>query len=159
VAFAVSEFADFLVDSFFLPCMCLLALHLPVTDNGLLVRASTNQTPQPSPAIHSAIQRAQGGGVQDLVGRPGRLSELRGECLVRDGFRCVVSRQFDRKEFLRRYQEDGTAAVDDDGNLLQNEPNLASLEITHIVPHSLTQTEADGSLVGVYMMPVRVATC
>ena len=147
VALAVSEFADFLVDSFFLPCMCPLALHLPVTDNGLLVRASTKQTPQPSPAIHSAIQRAQGGGVQDFVGTPGRLSELRGECLVRDGFRCVVSRQFDRKEFLRRYQQDGAAAVDDDGDLLQNEPSLTSLEVAHIMPHSLTQPEADGSLV------------
>ncbi|OAA53590.1 hypothetical protein SPI_09297 [Niveomyces insectorum RCEF 264] len=125
----ISEFADFLIESFFLP-----------------LRASSKQTPRPSPTIHSAIQRAQGGGVQDVAGTPGRLSTLRTDCLNRDRFRCVVSNTFDYSEAARRFNVDGDKARDDDGNLLEDERGFANIQAAHIIPHSLTETEDDGGL-------------
>lgn len=61
----------------------------------LLVKASSRQTPQPSPAFHSAIARLQG---VEFVGTEERISALRGACLTRDRHRCAVTRKFDRAE-------------------------------------------------------------
>ncbi|KAK3933822.1 hypothetical protein QBC46DRAFT_401156 [Diplogelasinospora grovesii] len=119
---ALSRFADYLLDNFFLP-----------------LRASSGKTPQPSPLIHSAIQRAQGGGVQDFVGTPERVAGLRGDCLIRDRHRCVISRRFDLEEASKRLNMNGDEAEDDDGNLLLADPKFSCLEVAHILPHSLTK--------------------
>ncbi|KAK3937569.1 hypothetical protein QBC46DRAFT_366093 [Diplogelasinospora grovesii] len=102
---ALSRFADYLLDNFFLP-----------------LRASSGKTPQPSPLIHSAIQRAQGGGVQVFVGTPERVAGLRGDCLIRDRHRCVISRRFDLEEASKRLNMNGDEAEDDDGNPLLADP-------------------------------------
>jgi len=152
---ALYRFADHLFDHFFLPCRAreispLLGCHLPLFASAdiLLVRASTKKTPQPSPAYHSAIQQAQGGGVQDFVGTPGRLSELRGDCLIRDRNRCVISRRFDVTEATRRIRRNGDDAADDDGNRLGDESHFEDLEVAHILPHALTKVEQGSELVG-----------
>ncbi|KAG8664909.1 uncharacterized protein FPOAC1_012886 [Fusarium poae] len=79
------EFADYLIDNFFLPRMA------------PQVKASTKKTPQPTPASHSAVMKTQR---QDHVfsGTPERLASLRGACLIRDRYRCVISRKFGRAE-------------------------------------------------------------
>ncbi|KAF2967331.1 hypothetical protein GQX73_g6277 [Xylaria multiplex] len=121
------SFADYLLDNFFLP-----------------LKASTNKTPQPSPAYHSAVQRTQGEGPQDFTGTPYRVSTLRGACLVRDRHRCVVSRIFYQNEAIARIEKDGLDARDDDGNPLIGE-SFDVLEVAHILPHSLTKPNASTS--------------
>ncbi|KAI0870105.1 hypothetical protein GGS24DRAFT_493251 [Hypoxylon argillaceum] len=121
------NFAEHLFDNFFLP-----------------MKASTKKTPQPSPALHSAVLKAQGG--QQYVGTGSRLSVLRRDCLIRDRHRCVISRVFDLAEADERYDTPG-GAQDDDGNLLADEPDdPAYLEVAHILPHSLTQVNREGKL-------------
>ncbi|KAK0744800.1 hypothetical protein B0T21DRAFT_325688 [Apiosordaria backusii] len=126
---AVVRFAEHLFDNFFLP-----------------LKASTKKTPQPSPVYHSVIQRAQGREFQDFVGTPERVSELRGQCLIRDRHRCVISRRFDQSEAINRMRKGGDDAKDDDGNLLSDEKQFESLEVAHILPHSLTSRDADSQL-------------
>ncbi|KAK1754159.1 hypothetical protein QBC47DRAFT_385899 [Echria macrotheca] len=126
---AVVRFAEHLFDNFFLP-----------------LKASTKKTPQPSPVYHSAIQRAQEREFQDFVGTLERVSELRGECLIRDRHRCVISRRFDQDEATKRMRKYGDDAKDDDGNLLSGETQFDSLEVAHILPHSLTSRDADSQL-------------
>ncbi|KAF5004724.1 hypothetical protein FDECE_8793 [Fusarium decemcellulare] len=116
------EFADYLIDNFFLP-------------------PSTRKTPQPTPASHSAVMKTQRQG-HVFAGTPERLASLRGACLIRDRYRCIISRKFDRAEALKRFQQqrDGIRAVDQDGVPL-DEPGqrFDYLEVAHILPHSLTQ--------------------
>ncbi|KAI0420365.1 hypothetical protein F5X98DRAFT_331917 [Xylaria grammica] len=122
-------FASYLLDNFFLP-----------------IKASTQKTPQPSPACHSAVERAEGGG-QGVVGIPDRLSQLRGDCLVRDRHRCVITRKFDHKEAASRTRKDGIDARDDDGSLLrENKSSVDVLEVAHILPHSLMEADAGREL-------------
>ncbi|KAI0523904.1 hypothetical protein F5B22DRAFT_422349 [Xylaria bambusicola] len=118
-------FADSLLDNFFLP-------------------PSTKKTPQPTPTYHSAVQEVQGV-AHGFVGTPARVSALRGECLLRDRYRCIVSRKFDVHEATNRFNRDDDNARDDDGNLLEGEP-LDSLEVAHILPHSLTKVNANHEL-------------
>ncbi|KIW39839.1 uncharacterized protein PV06_08413 [Exophiala oligosperma] len=108
-------FAETLFENFFLP-------------------SSTRKTPQPSPAALSDLQSAQ-----NLTGTTRRLANLRRDCLIRDRHRCVISRSFDRKEAARRVTQDGTGeACDDEGILLGETGNtIATLEVAHIIPHSL----------------------
>ncbi|KAI0140429.1 hypothetical protein GGR57DRAFT_426175 [Xylariaceae sp. FL1272] len=123
------SFAEYLFENFFLP-----------------VKASTKKTPQPSPALHSAVQEAQGRGGQQYVGTSVRLSVLRRDCLIRDRHRCVISRAFDVTEAMNRVRNpDG--ARDDEGNLIE-EDELAPihLEVAHILPHSLTKMNQRGEL-------------
>lgn len=121
---AVSHFADYLFKNFFLP-----------------LRASSGKTPQLSPAIHSAIQRAQGGSARFFTGTPEREAGLRRDCLVRDRYRCVITRRFDSEEANKRLEKDGDEATDDDGMPLANEVVFERLEVAHILPHSLTCME------------------
>ena len=111
----------------------------------ITVKASTKQTPQPSPAYHSATESTRAGG-QSFVGTPFRLSTLRGTCLIRDHHRCVVSRNFDRKQALQRIKAAGDDARDDDGQLLRT-TTFDSLEVAHILPHSLVKSNSDSNLV------------
>ncbi|KAK5999031.1 hypothetical protein PT974_01418 [Cladobotryum mycophilum] len=118
-------FAEHLFNNFFLP-----------------LRASGTKTPQPTPAYHSAIMAAQGGVPPGLVGTPDRLSSLRGDCLVRDRHRCVISRMFDLKEVKIRLKENHNVAHDDDGNaLVTSTDSFAWLEVAHIIPHALMKVE------------------
>lgn len=114
------------------------------------MKSSTKKTPQPSPASHSAVQRAQGGEGQNFLGTPERVSALRGACLIRDRHRCVITRRFDDTEALRRMDDAsrrGVVAKDDDGNSLEEEEVFGTLEVAHILPHSLTQVNASNELV------------
>ena len=115
-----------------------------------MVVASTKKTPQPSPASHSAVQRAQGGEGQAFLGTPERLSALRSLCLSRDRHRCVISRSFDVSEVRKRTtharRQDGVAR-DDDGIPLSEEDSYEYLEVAHILPHSLTRVDTSGHLV------------
>ncbi|KAI0395147.1 hypothetical protein F5Y17DRAFT_424636 [Xylariaceae sp. FL0594] len=123
-------FADYLLDSFFLP-----------------LKASTKETPQPTPTYHSPVQEAQGA-AQDSVGSLARVAALRGECLLRDRHRCVVSRKFDLLEAEKRCKRDDDNARDDDGNLFAGAPfdSLHCLEVAYILPHSLTNANAKHEL-------------
>ncbi|OAX80255.1 hypothetical protein ACJ72_05415 [Emergomyces africanus] len=123
----LTSFADFLLDNFFIP-----------------LKASGQRTSQPSPAHLSAIQRAQGR-YHEYLPTPDRISFLRGVCLIRDHHRCVISRQFDQKEAMIRVKQQGESAQDDEGNQLRGQ-SCVYLEVAHIIPHSLTQSDADGQL-------------
>jgi len=132
--------------------------------DAVLVRASSGKTPQLSPLVHSAILRAQGGEAREFLGTPERIASLRGECLIRDRHRCVISRQFDLEEAKRRFKADGDSAVDDDGGpLMAADSKFAHLEVAHILPHSLTKlgngTDGSQSLVCFpYVMLTRIVT-
>ncbi|GKU14969.1 unnamed protein product, partial [Fusarium langsethiae] len=122
------KFADYLVDNFFLP-----------------LKASTKKTPQPTPASHSAVMRTQRQG-HVFSGTPERIASLRGACLIRDRYRCVISRKFDQAEALQRYrQQGGTEPHDEDGAPLKGQ-SFAYLEVAHILPHSLAQLGSSGEL-------------
>ncbi|KAM3512571.1 hypothetical protein MY11210_003746 [Beauveria gryllotalpidicola] len=120
----VTGFAEHLVDNFFLP-----------------LRASNARTPQPTPHYRSATLRSSS---RDFVGTPERLSTLRGDCLRRDGHRCVVSYAFDMVKARERETPEGRI-VDDGGNLIEDN-NIQYLEVAHILPHSLVHVASDEEL-------------
>ncbi|KAI0431359.1 hypothetical protein F5Y09DRAFT_197897 [Xylaria sp. FL1042] len=129
------DFGDFLFNNFFLP-----------------VKASTKKTPQPSPALHSAVQEAQGRGGQQYIGTGPRLSVLRRDCLIRDRHRCVISRRFDLAEAWKRRNTPG-GARDDEENLLENDPDDPEfLEVAYVLPYSLTKVNQGGELVYIYLL-------
>ena len=113
------------------------------------MRASSAKTPQPTPHLTPISQRD----VEILVGTPQRLSSLRAECLLRDRHRCVISRRFDAVEAGRRFETNGTSAVDDDSQLLVNE-ETEDLEVAHIIPHALASSSDDPSQPLVRCCPV-----
>ncbi|PGH01047.1 hypothetical protein GX51_05484 [Blastomyces parvus] len=121
------EFADFLLDNFFTP-----------------LKAAGLHTPQPSPAPLSAVQRAIGG-EQEYVGTPDRLSTLRGACLIRDRYRCVISYKFDVTEALKRFKRHGADAQDEEGNPLRGQ-SFDSLQVAHILPHALMKSDQGSQL-------------
>ncbi|KAI1157327.1 hypothetical protein F5B18DRAFT_657801 [Nemania serpens] len=129
------DFAEYLFDNFFLP-----------------VKASTKKTPQPSPALHSAVQEAQGNGGQQYTGTGPRLSVLRRDCLIRDRYCCVRSRRFDFTEAMNRRRTPG-GPRDDDDNLIANDPiEPDQFEVAHILPHSLTKANQKGELVHIFYL-------
>lgn len=96
------------------------------------------------------MQRAQSDQAQPFLGTPERVSTLRALCLLRDRHRCVISRQFDEREGLRRIvnaRRQGSVPQDDDGGPLRDPKAFNCLEVAHILPHSLTQVNADKKLV------------
>ncbi|OAP55738.1 hypothetical protein AYL99_09890 [Fonsecaea erecta] len=111
-------FADTLVENFFLP-----------------LKASARKPPQPSPATSSDFRSPQ-----SVTGTTQQLARLRRDCLIRDRYRCVISRTFDFDEAVRRVARDGNDnAQDDEGNLLRSESGtFAPLEVAHIIPYSWT---------------------
>ncbi|KAI1288565.1 hypothetical protein F5Y03DRAFT_401726 [Xylaria venustula] len=117
---AAKEATKYLFDNFFLP-------------------ASTKKTPQLSPALHSAVQEAQGNGGQQYVGTGPRLSVLQRDCFIRDRHRCVISRRYDFTEAMNRRRTPG-GPRDDDDNLINDPIEPDQLEVAHILPHSVTKT-------------------
>ncbi|KAG8415790.1 hypothetical protein J3458_009610 [Metarhizium acridum] len=113
-------FADHLVDNFFMP-----------------LRALTAKTPQPTPHYRSATLRSSS---KDFVGTPERLSTLRGDCLVRDKHRCVISRVYDKTRAEKQAAAD--VMLDDDQRPIKD-GKFAYLEVAHIMPHSLVQVGSD----------------
>ena len=92
--------------------------------------------------------------MQEFAGTPDRVSALRGACLIRDRHRCIVSRKFDQVEAAARFQKDGDDARDDDGMSLVEDPQpFDVLEVAHIIPHSLTKTNASSQLVHLPIAP------
>ena len=100
------------------------------------MKASARKTPQPTPATFSEIQ---------LLVNPSarRVATLRRDCLIRDRYRCVISRAFDLDESLRRTDLDEDNAKDNDGNLLKDDKIAEVLEVAHILPHSLMSYNAN----------------
>ena len=112
------------------------------------MRASTGKTPQPTPTYHVAVQvqsKAEQQRMQNFAGTPERLGALRGFCLTRDRHRCVITRAFDEDELMKRLRQ--PPAGDDDGNAFDPQDDYAHLEVSHIVPFSLTKAEGGGELV------------
>ncbi|KAI0868862.1 hypothetical protein GGS24DRAFT_191025 [Hypoxylon argillaceum] len=142
-------FADYLLDNFFLPCIY-ASFRCLVVAKTCLVKASTRKTPQPTPTYHSAVQEVQGV-AHGFVGTPARVSALRGECLLRDRYRCVISRKFDIHEAMKRFNRENDNARDNDGNLLEKE-SFDSLEVAHILPHSLTKVNENNRLVSLVFL-------
>jgi len=149
-------FADYLIDHFFLPCIpspCQVAhpSQFAITTNlrSNSVKAAGTKTPQPSPIFRSAIRDVQSTSSQaGFIGTPDRLASLRGFCLTRDRYRCVISRTFDWPEAIRRLRQDPNA-TDEDGNSLAAEAArlpFQALEVAHILPHSLAQTSSEDML-------------
>ncbi|EPE05951.1 hypothetical protein F503_02780 [Ophiostoma piceae UAMH 11346] len=114
-------FAVYLMDNFF-----------------LAMKASLGKTPQPSPASHSTVLRAQSSAAASKhTLTPDRLSTLRGACLLRDRHRCVISHNFDDHEYISRFKLYGQEAYDDDRCLLTQQDQFEPLEVAHILPYSL----------------------
>ncbi|KAK4194051.1 hypothetical protein QBC40DRAFT_322045 [Triangularia verruculosa] len=121
--------ARYLFDNFFLP-----------------LKASTKKTPQPSPVYHSVIQQAQGREFQDFVGTPKRVSKLRGQYLIRDRHRYIISRRFNQSEVINRIRKGGDNTKDDNRNLLSDENQFKNLKVIYILPHSLISRDTDSQL-------------
>ncbi|CAK7233206.1 hypothetical protein SEUCBS140593_008525 [Sporothrix eucalyptigena] len=119
----IVQFTDYLIDNFFLP-----------------LKACAAKTPQPTPAPLS-IPTIPAEDV--LPGSRARVSTLRRDCLIRDKHRCVVTRKFDKQEARRRHAECGQSAIDDDRQVFDWTDGTAfqTLEVAHILPHSLTNLE------------------
>jgi hypothetical protein len=104
------------------------------------VKASARKTRQVTPVSLSGAQISQ-----QIIGTTQRLSNLRRDCLIRDGHRCVISHKFDIRKGKERAKRDGDNAKDDDGRLLKHDREGAEfLEVAHILPHSLTSLAACG---------------
>jgi hypothetical protein len=75
------------------------------------------------------------------------VAALRGECLKRDRYRCVISGTFDDAEARKRVEREGDdEAKDDDGHKLKNEAGaFTALEVAHILPHSLMNVSGGGA--------------
>ena len=109
------------------------------------VKAATDQTPQPSPAYHSAVLMVQGRDNQEYASTPTRIAALRGTTLIRDHHRCVISRVFDFEEARNRIRAEGQGhAKDDDGNILSRP--YGYLEVAHIIPHSLMRPQENSTV-------------
>lgn len=133
------EFADYLIDSFFLPCeSCPLTLFLACGEPVLaiaktlmsLVKATTKKATQHSPVYHfdSATQTIQTGG--QAPGTTARLKALRDECLQRDHHRCIISRAVDTHQAIERSKKFGDNFGDDHGQALAGE----SFEVLEKLP-------------------------
>lgn len=99
----VRDFADHLVDGFFVPCKYILTHILQQLTFLLIGKASSKKTPQPTPALSPQPAVAPAGTTQHL-------SSPRKACLIRDRHRWVTSRQFDANEAVNRYNTFGDDA-------------------------------------------------
>lgn len=144
---SLAAFSDFFVNNFLLP-RTQHTYHERDRSNAEsdLVKASARKTPQPTPTPLSGSLTSE-----KVVGTTRRLSNLRRDCLLRDGHRCVISRKFDIREARERVKQAAGNAKDDDGQLLNSiEEGFEFLEVAHILPHSLmsvTAYDGDSQLV------------
>ncbi|KAF2456899.1 hypothetical protein BDY21DRAFT_45863 [Lineolata rhizophorae] len=139
-------FADHLLDNFFLPRKAGWVGYPFVPP---LLMSLSEGFHQKDPAALTRIPLCSGGGAegaQGFVGTPDRVSALRGACLVRDRHRCVISRRFDYNEAIRRLSGSSDARDDDGSLLLEDEKPFESLEVAHVLPHSLTKLDANSQL-------------
>lgn len=87
---------------------------------GLFVPLKAQGGTTPTFTSHSEASPAQ-------AATPGRLSSLRNTCLLRDGYRCVVTGHLDSSKRTRR------------------NPGV-STDCTHIIPHALNNPDSTGTL-------------
>lgn len=119
LALHTAHFADFLVENFFLP-----------------LKASAKKTPQFTPLSKLSLPE------KDVAETKNRLNGLRKQCLIRDRHRCVITRKFDLSEALNRDKHEGANAKDDDDHLLHMETDdPVTLQVAHILPHSLMSSD------------------
>ncbi|CEJ83922.1 hypothetical protein VHEMI03301 [[Torrubiella] hemipterigena] len=78
---------------------------------------------------------------QGFMATHARLSGLRGDCLVRDKHRCVISRIFDKDKVRERIAPDRRVMNDDDQPIAPGD--FGHLEVAHILPHSLVKVESN----------------
>ncbi|PGH35502.1 hypothetical protein GX50_01604 [[Emmonsia] crescens] len=90
------------------------------------------------PASLSAVQISLGR-APEYVGTRYRLSTLRGACLIRGCYRCVISRKFDSAEAEECVKRNGGNDRDEDGTLIQQQP-FDHLEVARILPYSLMKS-------------------
>jgi hypothetical protein len=121
----LSKLGDTLVRHFFLPRPCPLpdSSSLVFLTSPLAVKASTGRVRRPTAETRSALQMAQAG--EEFLGTLSRSSLLRLRCLERDRQRCVISHLSEPQEVAG-----------------DHEPSLPTLQVAHILPHSLTQTRS-----------------
>ncbi|OAA62763.1 hypothetical protein SPI_04303 [Niveomyces insectorum RCEF 264] len=123
LAAKVIDFTDYLIANFFLP-----------------LKASSAKTPQPTPANLSVPSLSS---EKILPGSAARVATLRRDCLIRDKHRCVITRMFDEGEAVERIKMHGNSAADDEGGAFGG---VASLQVAHILPHSLMSLEGDSEI-------------
>lgn len=84
-----------------------------------------------------------------------RLACLRGACLLRDRYRCVISPKFDKTEALKHFQKHGNDTIDQNGmSLVDPGKRFDYLEVAHILPHSLTRLNSSGELVRFFITTI-----
>lgn len=79
------------------------------------------------------------------MGTSSRLGPLRTDYLIRDRYRCVISRKFRRDKFFKRIKENHGDPRDDNGYPLDGD--YAELEATYIVLYSLIKSRRSSLLV------------
>jgi hypothetical protein len=84
-----------------------------------------------------------------FIGTPERISALRSACLVRDRHRYIVTRRFDYSKALKRFENTGDNARDNNSNLLDKEQpgTFEPLEVAYILLYSLTRLGRGDELV------------
>ncbi|WEW60682.1 hypothetical protein PRK78_006169 [Emydomyces testavorans] len=122
----LKDFADLLLNNFFVP-----------------LKPTGAKNPQPSSGNLSTIRSIQG--PHDFIGTPERVANLCSLCLERDHHRCVLSQSFDYREAVRRISEDLEEALDDEGVRLKGQ-SIVTLQVAHIIPHSLMQLDTSSGL-------------
>ncbi|KAK9437233.1 hypothetical protein VB005_08217 [Metarhizium brunneum] len=110
----VVEFADYLIDNFFLP---------PKKAKQLSQAVYNYSTPSTPASGQSRSSTTDG---QETLGDA---------CLGRDN-RCVVSRRFDSSLAMKRLRKSEHDAQDEDGQPLKGQP-FSKVEVPRILPHSL----------------------
>jgi hypothetical protein len=83
---------------------------------------------------------------EEFGGTPNRFTGLRRLCLIRDHYRCAISREYETDEAEKRTTSYGDDAEDDDGHrILHGSNSFNILKVAHIIPHSLTRIESGSS--------------
>lgn len=95
--------------------------------------------------------------MQEFMGAPERLGDLRGICLARDRHRCVITRAFDQAELnqqlrANRLSQSPAPPRDDDGNELHPPDGYSFLEVAHIIPFSLTKVTGGELVCGLLLL-------
>ncbi|KAL7917983.1 hypothetical protein ACQKWADRAFT_331232 [Trichoderma austrokoningii] len=111
----ISAFANFLVDSFYLP----------------LVKAAARRQPLSSLKAQPPV--------------PEKVTDPRADCLKREGHRCIITQAFEFDEAVKRHKQHASNARDDVGRPLIVGNRFLHLEAAPIIPHSFAETGSDPS--------------